>query len=70
MSNLPDWPGAASCYQRAYALLARKAPDEVKRVYRRGRPVCVPSDEMHELIAALNEGKEETIKGLLLEYYA
>lgn len=69
MSNLPNWPGAASCYSRAYALLERKAKaghvERLKRVRRHG-PTCTVSEEMSELIRALDRGDEEAIKAALL----
>ena len=51
-TNLPTWPGASSCYSRAYKLLDSQKLDSVK---------C------DMLIEALNEGDEEYIKGVLLE---
>lgn len=62
MSNLPNWPGAQVCYRRAYHLLTLMSAKHVAIV--RGR--CVPSDEMNELIDALNRGDEERIKGLIM----
>ena len=75
---LPTWNGASACYSRAQRLLARwgeNAPGGTtmpvsgfaRRIRRKKRQqsriVCTP--DMGELIEALNDGDEETIKGLL-----
>jgi hypothetical protein len=67
MSNLPSWPGASHCYGKAYKLLERMAKNgHVIQSYRRNKRVCTVSEEMETLIAALNKGDEEQIKGILL----
>lgn len=70
-SNLPNWPGSASCYSRAYRLLEQMAQSghvERRRVPgKRKQFRCFPSEEMNELITALNDGNEEFIKGTLLQ---
>jgi hypothetical protein len=66
--NLPKWPGASHCYGKAYAMLARMgAGGHVAASKARPRQ-CVPSDEMIDLIDALNKGHEERVKGLLMVY--
>lgn len=59
--SLPTWAGASSAYSRAYRTLERMA----RNGHVSKRHV---SEEMHDLIEALNEGNEERIKGLLLHY--
>ncbi len=71
-SNLPNWPGASSCYSRAYRRLKEMAANgHVTAGYNRGPRVYV-SEEMRDLIDALNQGDEEAIKSALLfpEYHA
>ena len=67
--NLPSWPGASVCYSRAYRLLERMAKaGHVTRQhygYRRGYG-CSVSQEMRDIIDALNIGGEEAIKAALL----
>ena len=72
MSNnsLPSWPNADAVYGRAYRVLERmaQAGHATKAVVSRGRvlhPGSV-SQDMRDLIDALNKGDEERIKGLLL----
>lgn len=69
MSNLPNWPGADVTYERAAKILDALAKKGHVRVERIGRRVeCTPSDDMNTLIAAMNKGDEETLKGLVLHY--
>jgi len=66
MSNLPSWPGASTVYSKAYRRLEEMAAKgHVKRHYNRGWR-CSVSQEMTDLINALNNGDEETIKAALL----
>jgi len=66
---VPSWPGADACYSRAYRVLdALAKAGHVKRVKRGRHMTCEPSEDMNELIDALNRGDEERIKGLLLQY--
>ena len=78
---LPEWPGAAAAYRKAYKILEHMAQSghvtlggsrcvvgigiEGKSII--GRPRMV-SQEMQDFITALNEGDEEKIKGLNLQY--
>ena len=73
-SDLPDWPGAAEFYRRAYRLLDRMAAaghakPAVTVPLRKGRsqilqPGCV-SKTMRDLVEALGSGDEEFIKWAL-----
>lgn len=69
MDNLPKWAGAGHCYTKAYRFLDQMRANG--HVVRRGigrRAVCTVSDEMRDLIDALDHGDEERIKGLLMQY--
>ena len=79
--NLPSWRGDSAVYSKAYAVLARmgRTGHVTPHVYHRnvGRNLkgkCIsgmtmaPSEDMNDLIEALNKGNEERIKGLLLLY--
>jgi len=84
MSNpeLPTWPGASAVYSKAYRLLERMAANGgashyAGRYAARGRGIkghaimsvgICPDDDMRRLIDALNDGDEEQIKGLLLQW--
>lgn len=58
-SNLPIWRGAEGAYRRAYRILDSMAKaGHVKRGHRQ----CFPSQEMRDIIDALNKGDEATIK--------
>lgn len=72
---LPTWNGADHCYRKAYRILASMAarghamPPTGRHHHRRGVSYSFSgyvSQEMRDLIEALNKGDEETIKGLLL----
>ena len=69
-SNLPKWPAAEAVYRKAYRLLEKMAASGhvQRRKAGRGRTVCFPSEEMNDLIEALDSGNEERIKGLLMHY--
>ncbi len=74
---LPNWPGAAEVYSRAYRTLECMAQSgHVVRGFIQpvGRGLnstviktrqCHVSEEMGELIEALNSGDEETIKHIM-----
>lgn len=72
MDNLPKWAGAGHCYTKAYRFLDQMRANG--HVVRRGsqkvgrRVVCTVSDDMRDLIDALNHGDEERIKYLLMVY--
>ena len=69
MSNLPDWPGADGAYKRAYNILANMAKDHVEIIRWGKKPVgSRPSEEMLEIIDALNVGDEERIKCYNIQY--
>ncbi len=71
--SLPNWPGASSCYSRAYRRLEEMAASgHVKYGYWMGRAHCTTSQEMDDFIDALNRGDEEAIKSALMfpEYHA
>lgn len=61
--SLPNWNGADAVYSRAYCALELmgKCLKPVK-----GR--VTPTQDMTDLIEALNKGDEERIKGLLLRF--
>ena len=63
-SNLPDWPGAAHCYSRAYALLATWGANGFRSCAGRKRYCITPPEMDHPSVAALNRGDEETIKAV------
>jgi ribosomal protein L16 Arg81 hydroxylase len=71
--NLPAWPGASKAYSFLYAVLrdlgasAYAAQVTTARKHRRAVKFH-PTDEMREIIEALNKGAEATIKGLKLHY--
>lgn len=62
------FPGAATCYSRAYKLLRWMAESGHVRQVKNGRKTvrCEVSEDMADLIAALNRGDESTIKATLL----
>lgn len=63
--NLPSWNGASAVYRKAYRTLALMA--QAGHVLKSGRlGICYPSQDMRDLITALDKGDEEQIKGLLL----
>lgn len=70
-SSLPDWPGADYCYSKACRVLdamAKRGHATSARMSRNGLRQLAQrtvSDDMRALIAALNSGDEEKIKGLL-----
>lgn len=67
--SLPSWPGADHCYSKAYRLLESMARNgHVSRSYNyyRGGRYCTPSQDMKDLIDALDKGDEEAIKAALL----
>ena len=70
--NLPSWNGAEGVYSRAYKVLEAlaRAGHASPPKMRRGKIVSggAISDEMRDLIAALDKGEEEAVKGLLLLY--
>jgi hypothetical protein len=74
-TNLPSWPGASEVYSRAYRVLEwmgrnGHSPCSFGKKDKYGnRPVMPrPSEDMSQLIDALNDGDEERIKGRLLLY--
>lgn len=74
---LPDWPGASEVYSRAYRTLEHMAQHGHVKVGRYqpvgrgldGKTIMgrqrVVSEEMDELIQALDSGDEETIKAIM-----
>ena len=69
MDNVPTWRGASAVYSRCYKFLELMAQHgHVTQTWRRGAAICNTSDEMDLLVAALDEGDEERLKGLLLLY--
>jgi len=73
MSQVTDtspFPSAAAVYSRAYEVLKKMAAAGHVTVSRIGRrTVCHPSEDMNDLIDALNRGDEERIKGMLLLHH-
>lgn len=74
-SNLPKWPGAEAVYRRAYRMLEKMGASGHVTRRKTHRPkgassgyTCFPSEEMNDLIEALQKGNEERIKGLLMIY--
>jgi hypothetical protein len=68
--ELPKWAGAAGAYSKAYRMLGYMAAHgHVKRVRDRRGFHCTVSDEMTDLIDALNKGEEERIKALLAAFH-
>lgn len=69
---LPNWNGADVVYSNAYRVLKNLAINghaQAPCCTRKGRitfPGCA-SEEMRELISALDSGKEEEIKYLLIQ---
>jgi hypothetical protein len=64
-SNLPNWPGASEVYSRAYKVLENMAGRGHVTIL--GKNTRLVSESMRLLIAALKDGDEEVIKGLLLQ---
>jgi hypothetical protein len=65
---LPTWTAAPEVYSTAYRVLDRMAArGHVTMRKVRGKTQCDPSEEIRDLIDALNKGDEERIKGLLLD---
>jgi hypothetical protein len=67
---LPTWNGAAAVYAKAYRRLEHlAAAGHVQPIKRGVRTVgCAPSEEMRELVDAMNQGDEEQLKFLQLTY--
>jgi hypothetical protein len=66
--SLPNWNGAQVCYRRAYRLLEwMGANGHVTRTGRGKRVQCHVSQDMTDLIDALNRGDESAIKATLLD---
>ena len=74
MSNLPEWSSASEVYRKAYRtleLMAQKGHATPGHGYYHGKHYIQTrqgtiSEDMRDLIDALNEGDEARIKGLLL----
>ena len=81
MADLPSWNGADKVYSNAYKMLdvmsknghvktsfGQTGKDQYgNKVFGSGIS-CYPSEDMNNLIEALNKGDEEKIKGLMLLY--
>lgn len=69
--NLPQWPGAATAYSRAYLWTNAVAAESYRAAYamekRRPKNWRVPED-VATAIDALNRGDEEMIKALNWRY--
>ncbi len=63
LGNLPTWKSASAVYRKAYRTLELMAE---RGHVKRGHHCCYPSQDMRDLIDALNKGDEEQIKGLLI----
>ena len=62
--NCPTWPGASKVYSRIYRGLENMRDNgHVRRSLWYGKATCYTSQEMDDIITALNEGDEETLKG-------
>jgi hypothetical protein len=75
--NLPEWPGASEVYSRAYGIL-----EEIQQKFMAGntsdktdkgwkayvKKSGWPPEEVRGLVAALNRGDEEFLKGAILQY--
>jgi hypothetical protein len=74
--NLPEWPGASEVYSRAYRIL-----EEIQQNHMKGntdlsdkgwrkylKKTGWPTEEVRGMIAALNAGDEEYLKGAILQY--
>ena len=73
MSNLPSWPSASKVYSKAYKylnLMGINGHAKPARKNKRGKIIQQGSvsNEMEELIDALNSGNEEKLKGLMFLY--
>jgi hypothetical protein len=76
--NLPSWKNADRVYSNAYKMLESMAKNGHVQIEKNlNRQVntypkthCVVSDDMNNLIEALDNGNEEEIKGLMLLYRA
>lgn len=71
VSNLPDWIGAEGAYKNATEMLKKMGKNGHVSVQKNkwGKVLnCTPSEEMNDLIEALNSGNEEKIKGLVSLY--
>ena len=65
--NLPNWAGASYCYSKAYRLLEKmSANGHIERKWHPDGFRCAVSQEMNNLIKALEIGDEEEIKCILL----
>ena len=62
MANLPNWHGADEAYRRAYVWTA--AVNARAYASAKDKRRWVQPDDVTEMINALNQGDEETIKGL------
>jgi len=69
MDNLPDWPGAAVAYSRAYKWMQVEAARAWRKTRRDKGGWRIP-DDVETCIRALDTGDEETIKALNLKYLA
>ncbi len=63
---LPNWPGASSAYSKAYRHLEHLAENGHAKKFYWGGWKCSVSQDMSDLIDALNKGDEEAIKATLL----
>jgi DNA-binding GntR family transcriptional regulator len=74
---LPKWPGADQVYSRLYRLLEKMGADawkaevaRAKKARRKPNPNNVKTDDMADIIDALNKGDEERCKGLMHKFNA
>ncbi len=68
--SLPNWKGASAAYSKSYRILEIMGQNGHvihNGCYPYGPKMCV-SDDMENLIDALNKGDEEKIKGYNLLY--
>lgn len=65
--NLPNWSSAAHVYTQSYAMLQNMARQGHVEIVRKGGKAIgsIASQDMKDVIEALNKGDEETIKGYL-----
>lgn len=70
----PNWPGADAVYGnlgRVLDMMSKSGHATAPKVHKRTRKILKPafvSDEMRDLIDAMNRGNEEKLKGLQMQY--
>lgn len=69
MSNLPQWAGAATVYDRVEMIATALCRSEYEAQRSRGKVRRFsPPQEAIDIIAAMNAGEEEALKAIAYQY--